>query len=669
MTPVRRPPSAPKKTGRSSRRFAGAQPGGAPVKPAPSVTPAQAAAAKAYRDAFRRGIKPEPRLSLSEWMEREFVLSTETSAVAGRIRLHPFQVELADAITDPEVERVTFMKSARVGYTTIIKAAIGYHIDQAPCPTMVVQPTIQDAEGFSTEEIAPMIRDTPALAGKVADPRARDSGNTILKKNYPGGYLAIVGANSPTGFRRRAIRLLLMDELDGYPPSAGTEGDQEKLAERRTETFWNRKIVKGSTPTVKDASRIEKAFNLGDRRLYYVPCPKCRHMQPITWAAIKWESGKPDTARFECGKCKAKVPHERKRWMLERGEWRATEKNPKEPRHASYRIWAGYSLNANSTWADIVREFLKAKKDREELKTFVNTVLGETWDFQDGEAIASEGLFARREDYGFDPLPEGVVVITCAVDVQDDRLEVELKGWGLGFESWSLEHHVLIGSPGLPDVWQQLDEVREQLYRLPNGVELEVSATTVDTGGHHADAVYQYVKARASRRVFAVKGSSRTGTPIVGRPTKPTKKSRGVILVPVGTEAAKDWIFAKLKLEKAGPGFAHFPKTYDEEYFAQLTSERAILKFRSGVPYRAYKQVRARNEALDLFVYNLAALRLLNPNLEKVAESLGRKAAATPPKPKPAPAQAGAEAEAEKPAPKLVRKARRPKRGGWSTKW
>lgn len=624
-----------------------------------------------YSSAFRQGIKPDPRLSLSEWMEREFVLSSESSAVSGRIQLYPFQRKIADAITDPEIERVTVMKSARVGYTTILKAAIGYHIDQAPCPIMVVQPTIQDAEGFSTQEIAPMLRDSPALQQKVADPRSRDSGNTILKKNFPGGFLTIVGANSPTGFRRTTIRLLLMDELDGWPPSAGTEGDQEKLAERRTETFWNRKIVKGSTPTVKDASRIEKAFLRGDQQQLFVPCPKCKLMQLITWAKIKWEKDHPETAALVCEKCEQAIPHSKKRWLLERGEWRSMGKALDE-RHASFKIWAGYSLNANATWADLAREFIEAKKEgAETLKTFVNTALGETWDADQGAGVEGEGLYARREDYPSDPLPDGVLVITMGVDVQGDRLEAEVKGWGMAFESWSLEHHVLIGSPGESDVWRQLDDVLGRSFTLPCGVELDVMATAIDSGGHHSQEVYDFVRARAHRRVFATKGSSRPGMPIVGRPSRSSKVS----LIPIGTEAAKDWIYSRLKIEKPGPGYPHFPMRYDEEYFAQLASERAVLKFSAGVPRRAYKQIRARNEALDLFVENLAALRLLNPNLAKIAENLNRRADEQ--KKDKTPRKKRTE-EGPTPPKTPVRQARKPRQrpgsnlkrpGGWSTKW
>ena len=628
-----------------------------------------------YAAAFRQGIKPEPRLSLSEWMEREFVLSSESSAVSGKIHLYPFQAGMADAITDPEVERVTIMKSARIGYTTMLKAAIGYHIDQAPCPVMVVQPTIADAEGFSQQEIAPMLRDTPALQGKIADPRSRDSGNTILRKNFPGGFLTIVGANSPTGFRRVTIRLLLMDELDGWPPSAGTEGDQEKLAERRTETFWNRKVVRGSTPTVKGASRIENSYLRGDQRQYFVPCPECGVFQLITWAKIKWKKDDPETAAMECEGCRAAIPHSKKRWMLERGAWRATAVQRREGNevlpekgHASFRIWAGYSLNANASWADLAREFLAAKKDPESLKTFVNTVLGETWDADQGEGVAGEGLYARREEYESDPLPEKVLVLTAGVDVQDDRIECEITGWGLGFESWSIDYHVLLGSPGLPDVWKQLEDVLTQSFTLPSGVELEVAAAAVDTGGHHTQAVYDWVRPRQVRRVYAIRGSSKPGLPIAGRPTQKEK----ITLIPIGTEAAKDWIFSRLKIEAPGPGYCHFPSRYDEEYFAQLTAERAVIKFSSGVPRRSYRQIRPRNESLDARVYSLAALRLLNPNLEKIAESLGRRAEET--KKRAAPKKPAVQDPGPKVPTRQTKKRPRPssslrRLGGWTTKW
>lgn len=632
-----------------------------------------------YLRAAQAAARPERRRRLSEWAEEEMRLSSESSALPGRFRPYPYQVAVMDAITDPRVERVTFIKSARVGGTAAFKAALAYHMSEVPAPMLYALPTIADAERFSTTEIAPMLRDTPVLRGRVADPRARDSGNTILKKNFVGGSLTLVGANSARGFRGSTIRVLFLDELDGYPPTAGSEGDQEKLAEKRTETFHNRKILKCSTPTNKGLSRIEANWEKSDQRRYFVPCPECGGMQFLKWSGFQWEkddagSHRPETVHYACEHCGVLIPPKRKRWMVQHGEWVIT--NPGDGRHAGFHIWTAYSLAPNTEWPQLVAEFLDAKAGGPEtLKTFVNTVLGETWDLEQGEGVEPESLFARREGYDAaqDGLPEGVLVITAAVDVQDNRLEVEAKGWGVGEESWSLEHWVLMGDPGHQAVWEQLAGVLDTTWERPDGVALGISTAFIDSGGHHSQAVYDFARPRAARRVWACKGASQPGKPIVGRPTK-TNRGR-VNLVPVGTEAAKDLIYSRYRLDAPGPGYMHFPAHYDEEWFHQLTAERAVVKYKKGVPHREWKVVPAgrRNEATDLQVYNLAAFRNLNVNMKRLAASIERRAEAIR-----SDHTAAVEREIEQPtrptkkkrAPRKQKATRRPrKKGGWANRY
>ena len=269
--------------------------------------------------------KPPKKLTLSEWADEYAYLSAESSAEGGRWHTLPYQKGIMDAITDPNIEQVTVMKSARVGYSKILNHIIAYHIHQDPCGIMVVQPTIEDASGYSKEEIAPMIRDTKVLTNLVSDAKTRDSNNTILQKQFPGGVLSLVGANSARGFRRVSRRIVLFDETDGYPASAGTEGDQIKLGIARTQYFWNRKIVAGSTPTIKDFSRIERLFEQSDQRRYYVPCPDCGHMQYLRWPNMRWEGSDTANVSYACEECGVLIPHNKKRWMVERGEWRPTQ--------------------------------------------------------------------------------------------------------------------------------------------------------------------------------------------------------------------------------------------------------------------------------------------------------------------------------------------------------
>ena len=592
-----------------------------------------------YKANFLRGIKPEVRLQLAEWAAANCVLSAENTATPGKFRPYPFQVEILNAISNPAVEKVTVMKSARVGYTTIMRHALAYYIAEEPCPIMVVHPTLSDSQSWSKTELAPMLRDTEKLRGLVKDPRSRDSGNTVLQKEGVGFNITLVGANSPTGFRRSTIRVLLMDELSAWPPSAGLEGDQEKLAEMRTQTFWNRKIIAGSTPTVKGLCRIERRFEKSDQRQYFVPCPECQHFQTLKWSGVVWPEDDPDGAAYACEGCGSLIPSSKKLGMLQGGEWRPTNEEG-EPNHVGFRINALYSLHSGAVWGRLAREFLEAKRSgHEALRGFINLVLGETWDADSGEGIEGEPLYQRREEY--EQVPKAVLVVTAAVDVQGARLEVERKGWAEGEESWGLGYRVIIGDPGLPEVWAQLDDYLLEPLETEDGRTLTVAACCIDSGGHHTQTVYDFVQPRQSRRVFAIKGVGLAGAPIVGRPR--AQKKRRVMLLPVGTDAAKDLIYSRLKSEEPGAGYFHFPKNdeYDGEYFEQLSAERAVQTFVKGVPVRRWKQTRARNEALDITVYNLAAVRILNPNWDKLRAASKPKEGEPAPKPKPRPKRGG----------------------------
>lgn len=585
-----------------------------------------------WLNGWREGLRPEEPLEVSEWADEHAYLSPESAADPGKWRSLPYQRGILDAFSDPSNTYIAVMKSARVGYTKCLNHVVAYHMAEAPCPIMVVQPTLTDAQGYSRTELTPMLRDTPALRGLVSLEMTKGTGNTILNKVFPGGSLVMVGANSPTGFRRHSIRVLLFDEVDGYPPAAGAEGDQIALGIRRTEYYWNRKIALGGTPTIRGISRIEEAFQRGDQRRYFVPCPECGHHQTLKWRGLTWTDGDPATVRYACEGCGSLIPHSKKRWMVERGEWRATNSEPVLG-HVSFHIWAAYSYSPNATWETLVREFLEAKKSPETLRTFVNTVLGETWEDAAAEPVAADALLQRTEGYAVDDIPDGVLVATAGIDVQADRLEVEVLGTGLDEESWSLDYVVIPGDPGLPEVWKELDVLLDRGYTTESGRSVNVNAACVDSGGLHTQATYDYCRARQGRRVYAIKGSSVPGKPIAGPPHR--IKKHKVSLVIVGTDSAKDLLHARLRLDEPGPGYCHFPSRYDEEFFLQLTAERAMTVYRKGIPHREWRKTRARNEALDCRVYALAALRLLKPNLKKIAG----KAGITKPKPAREPVQ------------------------------
>lgn len=596
------------------------------------MTPLSKAAIDIWNNAVTAW-RPPPKLTLSEWADTYAYLSPESSAEAGKWRSLPYQVGIMDAFSDATVERITLIKSARVGYTKIINHAIGYHVHQDPCPILVVQPTIEDAEGYSKDEVSPMLRDTPCLAGLVADARTRDSNNTILKKSYPGGNLIMVGANSPRGFRRISARIVLFDEVDAYPPSAGAEGDQIMLGIRRTEYYWNRKIVLGSTPTVSGLSRIEDSFNQSDQRRYFVPCPYCGYMQFFKWQGLTWPKGKPEQAAYECESCEKLIPHSQKRWMVERGEWRATRPFSG---HAGFHIWAAYSYSPNATWAKLAGERESIGKNREKLKTFINTVLGECWEDR-GSQPAWEGLHARCEPYRFMKIPAPAYLLTAGIDVQHNRLACVVRAWGKGEESWLIYWGELFGNPAEPAVWRQLDGLLQRSYPHASGAQLRIVAAAIDSGGHSTQPVYNYCRTRAPV-AFPIKGQSQAGKPIIGRPTPQdvayggSKIKGGIQLWPVGSDTAKSTIYSRLQ-QAEGQGVYHWPIGLDAEYFQQLTAEKQITKYHKGYPKTEWVKTGPRNEALDCEVYAYAAAiraGLQRLNFDQIEEQFKQPATPAP---------------------------------------
>jgi len=499
---------------------------------------------------------------------------------------------------------------------------------------MMVLPTLDIAKRISKKRLAKMISGTPVLADKVQAPRSRDAGNTLFMKEFPGGSIALVAANSPAGLRSDPVACLFMDEIDAYPADCGGEGDPVELATARTATFPNRKIFEVSTPTIAGLSRIEAAYDETDQRRFFVPCPDCGVYQILEWPRIKWEKNEagqplPDTAALECSGCGELIPEHKKTWMLARGEWRPTNPEAADPRRVGFHLSALYSPAGWRSWADIVRDFHKAKAHPARLKAWINIELGEVWR-EDGEAEDPEILMGRREIYPADPLPDGVVVLTAGVDVQDDRLEMEIIGWGRGGENWGIEHRVFRGDPAGAAVWASLDAAIQKRYDHPRiASQMPVAAVCVDSGGHYTTEVYSFCKARYGRRVFAIKGVGGAGRPLVSRPTKQRISNRPgyVRLFSVGVDSAKTAIYSNLKITQPGPNYSHFPARYEDEFFSQLCGEKRVIETnkKTGYPVHVWKKIHA-NEALDCRVYASAALELLSADLDHLADLMDRKA-------------------------------------------
>lgn len=615
-------------------------------------------------EAFYGAFRPPPKLTVSEWADTYRVLSPEAASEPGpwkTSRMEPLR-GILDSVSDPLVRTTVVMKSAQVGYTEGVMNALGYFIDQDPASTLVILPNVETARDWSRERLAPMIRDTPKLAGRISDPKSRDGDNSTLKKTFAGGFLAIIGANAPAGLSSRPIRFVLGDEIDRFPRSAGSEGSPLKLAAKRQTTFWNRKSLLGSTPTIKGFSNIEREYQASDMRRWYVPCPHCDDFQTLRWEQVKWDRDgdehRPETAHYMCESC-GTLWTDAERWeAINKGEWRAEK---------PFVGIAGFHLPAfASTFvslADVVQEFVDAQGHPDLLQVWVNTVLGETWEEQ-GEKVDEDGLAQRVEAYGDMDVPEPVVFFTAGVDVQKDRLECSIYGWGAGEESWKVKHEVLFGDPSQEGVWEELDELLLTPLGREDGRMLRVRAACVDTGGHHANAVHQFCRRRKSRKVYAIKGAAgpRQIWPKRGSKAR-TGKADTVYLV--GVDTAKDTLYGRLGIQEPGPGYVHFDAETDREYFKQLTSESVVTRYKEGQPYRVWVLPQGRrNEALDCSVYALAArqsikLRLDGPRRSHDDDELPREKRRDKPV-SPAPQENAAEV----PKPK-ARTRTRTKRGGF----
>lgn len=550
-------------------------------------------------------LKPPPTLTVSAWADNYRKLSSESSAEPGTWRTSraEYQRGIMDALADDAIREVWVMKSAQVGWTEILNNVIAYHVHQDPAPMLLVQPTLEMAEAWSKDRFAPMVRDTQALSERIADPKSRDSGNTLLHKKFAGGHLTVAGANSPAGLASRPIRVVMFDEVDRYPSSAGTEGDPISLGRKRTATFWNRKILAGSTPTIKGASRIEAGFETGDQRYYFVPCPHCDEYQRLVWSQVKWPDGQPDLAEYVCVACGSILTEADKPAMLSAGEWRASRPTQGI---ASFHISELYS--PWSTWGEMAVAFVQAKRFPETLQTWINTSLGETFE-ERGETVEATGLATRREPFNAQSIPQAVLMLTAGVDVQDDRLEVSVVGFGRDEELFVIEHAILRGDPGGLHLWNDLDQFLNRTRQTDDGRNLLIEATAVDSGGHFTQQVYQYAAKRKARRIWAIKGAGGFGRLIFPKRAGRAGKTSAQVFI-IGVDTAKDVLYGRLKkVATPGMGYVHFSATLDEQYFDQLTAETLIYRMVQGRRVRSYrpKSSGSRTEALDCLVYAYAA--------------------------------------------------------------
>jgi phage terminase large subunit GpA-like protein len=562
-------------------------------------------------------------MTVSQWADANRVLTTESSAEAGPWRTDraEYQREIMDSIET--WEEVAIMASAQVGKTEFLLNVTGSYIDQEPCPIMHVLPNEDLIQAYSKKRLTPMINNSEVLRSKVGVAKSRDSSNTIEEKSFPGGYVTIVGANAPSGLSSRPVQLVLCDEVDRFPVSSGKEGDPISLATARTKTFKHkRRHLFVSTPVDKETSRIYQLYTDSTMEEWCLPCPHCGELQPLRFKnGIKYdhytsESGEIVVTKAEhvCSYCGALGSE--KEWKRGKGAWIAQKD------HSTRR---GFHINQLSSpwsdWREVAKAFLIAKREGvDKLKVFVNTVLGEPWETKI-KGIDEKTLAARRENYEYE-VPEGVKLLTAAIDTQDDRFEVDVIGWGAGKESWRIEYIKIFGDLNRDEVWQRLDEFLCRTWMGADGREFRIVGAFMDSGGHYTSDVYTFTKARNYRHIYAIKGVGKTAKTahdiafIAGTTKTQNEKA---ILVKLGVDDGKVKVQDSLKVTQVGPQYCHFPiqpeKGYNEEYFLGLTSETQKLVTQEGVKYKAWVKIRDRNEPFDLAVYNRAVIEMMRPNL------------------------------------------------------
>jgi len=579
-----------------------------------------------WRTALMDGLRPEQPLTVSEWADKHRRLSSKASAEPGpwRTSRTPYLREPMDCLSSTSaVQRVVMMFAAQTGKTEAGANWLGYVIDHAPGPMLLVQPTVEMAKRLSKQRLESLITETPVLAEKIAPSRSRDSGNTMFAKDFPGGMMLLTGSNSATGLRSTPCRYIFCDEIDAFPSDVDGEGDPVSLAEKRATTFARRKILLTSTPTVKDFSRIEAEYERSDQRRFYVPCPCCNVMQWLKWAQLKWDNNEPSTAAYECEVCHERFAEIHKPAMLRRGEWRATA--PSNGKTAGFHLSGLYSPLGWLSWADMVDDFLRAKTDAPMLKSFVNTRLAETWEEDFASKVSADGLLERCEHYQAAMVPDGGLALTVGVDVQDNRLAISVWAWGREEEGWLLDHQEIYGDPSRQELWKQLDEVVLREWPHAVGRPMRPDVVAIDSGGHFTAEVYQYARERGRQGVVAIKGQSQRGKPPIGKGSKVDVNyqgrtlKRGALVYPVGGDTVKTTLFGRLKHNEQGAGFLHFHMGTTGEYFEQLTAEKQVLRYnRGGFPTREWvKKPSARNEALDCLVYAYAGLNLMYQRFDR----------------------------------------------------
>jgi len=581
--------------------------------------------------------KPLENIPVSEWADRFRIISSEAAAEPGpwRTEKTPYLREIMDAFSDPLIRSIYVVSASQIGKSEFINNCIGYIVDQDPSSILFIHPTVQDARDYSKLRISPMFRDTPVLKNKIRGASAGrgSSTNTVLQKGFAGGIMTMCGSTEAHALASKPIRYVLGDERDRWAASAGNEGDPYRLALARQTTFYNAKSVLVSTPTIKGKSPIEDHFYEGTQERWCSRCPHCGEYHNIQWKDIRYGheektiNGKPSfdlkEVYYVCPGCGA-ISHE---YEMKRAPAKWIPDNPDALKKGVRSFWLNSFISPWLSWEKIVMEFLEARGDTLKLQVVYNTRFGELWEDR-GDMEDEDAYMARREKYEAD-LPDGALVLTMGVDVQDDRLEYEVVGWGLRKESWGIQYGRIPGRPDDPEVWQKLDDIATHVYHYADGKGLKISLTFVDDGGHYTMNTRRECRKRVGLRVFDCKGYPGNGRPYISEPKQvkimtDDKKHIGQCWqYQLGVDSGKQIVMDALRVQTPGPRYCHFPSNedrgYSHKYFVGLLSEHLVYVGKGKQRFKwEVIQGHERNEPLDCRNYATAAYLVLNPDMDAI---------------------------------------------------
>jgi phage terminase large subunit GpA-like protein len=586
-----------------------------------------------------------PPLTISAWSEKEIYLPREGNAEAGKYKLSrmPYQAAMLNDPLDPEAVETFWEIGSQLGKTLCLILINGYFAHHAPTSVLNVRPTLDSAMSWMREKLLPLFRACPSLKNLLREPRERDSESTSLNRKFPGGHLSAVGANSVATLRQRSIKIIIQDEIDAFEMTS--EGDPLALADRAAMTFFDAVKLKSSTPTHISTSRIHSGFEVSDKQFYFVPCCNCGALQHLKWGQFKFSFAQPDgkerrdteRAVYECEACHKSWSDAQRIAAINSGHpdnpaitVNGVEYRAKWIATAPFKGIRGRHLNGlyrtiglkrafKNYHHEFAEDFLKAKKNgTESLRVWTNIFLAEPWK-EKAQQLEWGFLLNRVEKYEHE-IPEEVVLLTAAMDIQDDRAEIEVQGIGDEEEVWSIEKFVVWGDFDKNETQEQCDDFLSKKFKHASGNDMGITCVAVDSG-HKTKAVYRFTKARQHRRFYAVKGSATPHAPLV---TPHKNKHYGIYLFSVGTDTAKESLASRLTMDEPGPRYIHFPvgRGYTELYFKQLCSERLVTTIERGVVRQKWEKKYERNEALDLKVYNMAALDILRPNIARLRKNI-----------------------------------------------